>query len=83
MVQKARPCQCRCNVHWKRLSPEERIRWEAQFETVPEELTEEEKKEFMSAASVVTISSDAFFPFRDSIDHASKFDVSYIVSITW
>lgn len=59
-------------------TPEERIRWEAQFETVPEELTEEEKKEFMSTASGVTISSDAFFPFRDSIDHASKFGVSYV-----
>ena len=33
----------------------------------------------MSAASGVTISSDAFFPFRDSIDHASKYGVSYVV----
>ena len=32
----------------------------------------------MSTASGVTISSDAFFPFRDSIDHASKFGVSYV-----
>jgi phosphoribosylaminoimidazolecarboxamide formyltransferase/IMP cyclohydrolase len=61
------------------LTPEERIRWEAQFETVPEPLTSEEKKEFMDASSGVTISSDAFFPFRDSIDHASKYGVSYVV----
>lgn len=61
------------------LTPEERIRWEAQFETVPEPLTTEEKKEFMDASSGVTISSDAFFPFRDSIDHASKYGVSYVV----
>jgi phosphoribosylaminoimidazolecarboxamide formyltransferase/IMP cyclohydrolase len=26
----------------------------------------------------VSISSDAFFPFRDSIDHASKVGVQYI-----
>jgi len=58
---------------------EERTRWEAQFEVVPEELTMSEKKEFMAKASGVTISSDAFFPFRDSIDHASKFGVSYVV----
>mmetsp|Transcript_6660 Transcript_6660/g.10115 ORF Transcript_6660/g.10115 Transcript_6660/m.10115 type:complete len:615 (+) Transcript_6660:128-1972(+) len=60
-------------------TPEEKIRWEAQFETVPEPLTAEEKKQFMDASSGVTISSDAFFPFRDSIDHASKYGVSYVV----
>ncbi len=60
-------------------TPEEKIRWEAQFDTVPEALTESEKKEFMDAADGVTISSDAFFPFRDSIDHASKYGVSYVV----
>ena len=57
---------------------EERTRWEAQFETIPEPLTAEEKDEFMKKASGVTISSDAFFPFRDSIDHASKLGVSYV-----
>mmetsp|Transcript_14311 Transcript_14311/g.20428 ORF Transcript_14311/g.20428 Transcript_14311/m.20428 type:complete len:632 (-) Transcript_14311:156-2051(-) len=59
-------------------TPEERVRWEAQFVTVPEELLEKEKEEFMKCATGVTISSDAFFPFRDSIDHASKYGVSYI-----
>ena len=57
---------------------EERARWEAQFEAVPEPLTEAEKDEFMKKATGVTISSDAFFPFRDSIDHASKVGVSYV-----
>lgn len=61
------------------LTPEERIRWEVQFEEVPEPLTTEEKNEFMKKAEGITISSDAFFPFRDSIDHASKYGVSYIV----
>jgi len=59
-------------------TPEERTRWEAQFEVVPEALSEEEKDEFMKQATGVTISSDAFFPFRDSIDHASKVGVSYV-----
>ena len=57
---------------------EERVRWEAQFSEVPEPLTEEEKDAFMATASEVTISSDAFFPFRDSIDFASKMGVSYV-----
>ena len=60
-------------------TPEEKIRWVAQFEEVPEPLTTSEKDEFMKAATGITISSDAFFPFRDSIDHASKFGVSYVV----
>eukprot|EP00560_Eucampia_antarctica_P007158 CAMPEP_0197824544 /NCGR_PEP_ID=MMETSP1437-20131217/1758_1 /TAXON_ID=49252 ORGANISM="Eucampia antarctica, Strain CCMP1452" /NCGR_SAMPLE_ID=MMETSP1437 /ASSEMBLY_ACC=CAM_ASM_001096 /LENGTH=614 /DNA_ID=CAMNT_0043424203 /DNA_START=63 /DNA_END=1907 /DNA_ORIENTATION=- len=59
-------------------TPEEKIRWEAQFSAVPEPLSEDEKSLFMSAADGVTLSSDAFFPFRDSIDHASKFGVSYV-----
>ncbi|EED92472.1 probable bifunctional purine synthesis protein [Thalassiosira pseudonana CCMP1335] len=57
---------------------EERTRWESQFETIPEPLTQEEKDDFMKQATGVTISSDAFFPFRDSIDHASKVGVSYV-----
>ena len=58
---------------------EEKTRWEAQFESVPEPLTVEEKESFMKTASGVTISSDAFFPFRDGIDHASKYGVSFVV----
>jgi hypothetical protein len=57
---------------------EEKVRWEEQFTTVPEPLTESEKDEFMKQAQGVAISSDAFFPFRDSIDHASKLGVSYV-----
>jgi phosphoribosylaminoimidazolecarboxamide formyltransferase/IMP cyclohydrolase len=57
---------------------EEKVRWETQFIMVPEPLTEEEKNEFLKASSGVSISSDAFFPFRDSIDHASKIGVSYV-----
>lgn len=60
-------------------TPEEKIRWEAHFEEVPEPLTEAEKDEFMKVAGGITISSDAFFPFRDSIDHASKYGVTYVV----
>merc|ERR1712113_459457 len=62
------------------LTKEEQARWEAQFEVVPDLLTDDEKSEFMiKKANDVTIGSDAIFPFRDSIDHASKFGVSYVV----
>ena len=57
---------------------EERVRWEAQFDLVPDPLTEEEKADFMKESTGISISSDAFFPFRDSIDHASKLGVSYV-----
>ena len=57
---------------------EEKIRWLEQFSEVPEPLTAEEKDAFMAQASGIAISSDAFFPFRDSIDHASKLGVSYV-----
>jgi len=59
-------------------TPEERLRWEAQFDQIPLPLTDEEKSCYMQEASGVTLGSDAFFPFRDSIDHASKFGVSYV-----
>ena len=45
---------------------------------MPEALTAEEKDEFLKTSTGVSLSSDAFFPFRDSIDHASKLGVSYV-----
>lgn len=52
--------------------------WEAQLEEIPAPLTNEEKKEFLSGLKGVTLSSDAFFPFPDNIDHASMRGVSFI-----
>ena len=60
-------------------TPEERTRWEANFDSIPPPLTDAAKSEYMSALSGVILSSDAFFPFRDGIDHASKVGVSYVV----
>merc|ERR1712178_425349 len=36
------------------------------------------KGEFVRALDDVSISSDAFFPFRDSIDHATKLGVKFV-----
>jgi len=46
----------------------------------PAPLTEAEKQDWIKELKNVTLSSDAFFPFRDNIDRASQSGVSYIVS---
>jgi len=59
---------------------EELTQWETLFRVIPDPLTKEEKDTFMETeASGVTLGSDAFFPFRDSIDHASRYGVSHVV----
>lgn len=42
--------------------------WGEFFTTQPEPLTDAEKNSFLKTLTGVSISSDAFFPFRDSID---------------
>jgi len=49
------------------------------FEEVPAALNEEEKIAFMKTLKGVSISSDAFFPFRDNIDACARFGVEYVV----
>jgi phosphoribosylaminoimidazolecarboxamide formyltransferase/IMP cyclohydrolase len=56
----------------------ERVQWEKNFAEVPQPLTEEEKADFLKGLDGVAISSDAFFPFRDSIDHASRLGVKFV-----
>lgn len=52
--------------------------WKTLFEEVPEPLTAEEKDEFIKTMKGVSLCSDAFFPFRDNIDQASKYGVKYV-----
>jgi len=52
--------------------------WQTLFSTKPEELTRAEKKEYLSTISGVALGSDAFFPFGDNIERASKSGVSYV-----
>jgi len=56
----------------------EREQWEKNFDNAPEALSEEEKAAYLKELDGVTISSDAFFPFRDSIDHAVKLGVKFV-----
>ena len=52
--------------------------WKTLFEVVREPLTQAEKDEFIKTMHDVALVSDAFFPFRDNIDQASKYGVKYI-----
>jgi phosphoribosylaminoimidazolecarboxamide formyltransferase/IMP cyclohydrolase len=57
---------------------EERF-WKESFDSAPERLTKEEKRRWLDTLTGVSLGSDAFFPFRDSIDRAAKSGVSYVV----
>jgi phosphoribosylaminoimidazolecarboxamide formyltransferase/IMP cyclohydrolase len=61
------------------LTPDEEERWKANFEKVPAKLSAEQKREWVDSFSDVALASDAFFPFRDNIDRASRSGVRYII----
>jgi len=56
----------------------ERVQWEQLFSSTPAMLTPEEKAEFLGGLTGVALASDAFFPFRDSIDYAARLGVKYV-----
>ncbi len=49
------------------------------FTSMPARPGREQKREWLSSVSGVSMSSDAYFPFRDSIDRAAQSGVKYIV----
>ena len=57
----------------------ERPSWEAMFDKVPPQLTEQEKNDWLQQLNNVAVSSDAFFPFRDNIDRAYRSGAKYII----
>ncbi|NLY96744.1 MAG: phosphoribosylaminoimidazolecarboxamide formyltransferase [Clostridiaceae bacterium] len=61
------------------ITEQENEYWETMFEKVPERLTYEEKRMWLSQFTDVVLGSDAFFPFRDNIDRASRSGVKYVV----
>jgi phosphoribosylaminoimidazolecarboxamide formyltransferase/IMP cyclohydrolase len=62
------------------LSPAELAYWEEYyFKQVPQRLLPEEKRAWLDGLTGVCLASDAFFPFRDSIDRASQSGVKYVV----
>jgi phosphoribosylaminoimidazolecarboxamide formyltransferase/IMP cyclohydrolase len=61
------------------LTPVERAGWESCFEEVPPRLSREEKREWLNKLEGVSYASDAFLPFRDNLDRASRSGVKYVV----
>ena len=52
--------------------------WQQFFTTRPEVLTREEKQQWISQNTKVSLGSDAFFPFGDNIERAHKSGVEFI-----
>lgn len=53
-------------------------KWQKYFYEKPEPFTKEEQKAYLATISGVAMGSDAFFPFGDNIERASKSGVTYI-----
>jgi phosphoribosylaminoimidazolecarboxamide formyltransferase / IMP cyclohydrolase len=60
------------------LTPAEEAAWRAGFSAPPLRLTAAEKRAWLDQQEGVALASDAFFPFRDSIDRASQSGVRYV-----
>ena len=67
------------------VTPNEKADWNNIFAQTPRQLTPDEKREWLSKLDSacptpeVTLGSDAFFPFRDSIDRAAVSGVKYVL----
>ena len=57
----------------------EKKNWENVFTEIPNQLTAEERRAWLDGLTDVVLGSDAFFPFRDSIDRAAKSGVKYVL----
>jgi len=57
----------------------EKANWKNVFTESPRQLTVEERREWLDGMSDVVLGSDAFFPFRDSIDRAVRSGVKYVL----
>lgn len=61
------------------VTPNEKSAWNEIFAQTPRQLPPDEKHEWLSKLDSVTCGSDAFFPFRDSIDRAATSGVRYVL----
>jgi len=64
---------------WDELSEAETAAMLAQLDEKPEPLSREEREAWIRKYDRICMSSDAFFPFRDSIDRASRTNVQYVL----
>ncbi len=61
------------------VTPAEKAGWKDIFAEMPRPLTADEKRDWLKGMSGIVLGSDAFFPFRDSIDRASQSGVRYVL----
>ena len=61
------------------LSGPEEAAWRECFREVPARLSARDRREWLDDVRGVALSSDAFFPFRDNIDRASRSGVEHVV----
>lgn len=57
----------------------EKANWKNVFTEIPEQLSAEETRVWLNGLNGVTLGSDAFFPFRDSIDRAAQTGVKIVL----
>lgn len=57
----------------------EKQNWKNVFTEIPNQLSAAERRAWLDGLTDVTLGSDAFFPFRDSIDRAAKSGVKYVL----
>ncbi|MGD0751595.1 MAG: phosphoribosylaminoimidazolecarboxamide formyltransferase [Anaerolineales bacterium] len=57
----------------------EKAAWDEVFTEIPVQLTHNEKRAWLNGLTGVVLGSDAFFPFRDSIDRAALSGVKYVL----
>ena len=61
------------------VTPNERAGWGDVFREIPQQLSPEEKRAWLDQLQDVVLGSDAFFPFRDSIDRAVLTGTKYVL----
>jgi phosphoribosylaminoimidazolecarboxamide formyltransferase / IMP cyclohydrolase len=61
------------------VTDEEKKNWSNVFTQIPDQFTAEERRDWLEDLTDVVLGSDAFFPFRDSIDRAAKSGVKYVL----
>jgi len=57
----------------------EKAAWSKSFTEIPPQLAAAERRAWLNTLKGVTLGSDAFFPFRDSIDRAAMSGVKYVL----
>ncbi len=66
-------------LFWDSLSAREEAMMLEGFTERPDPISKQEKAQWINTFTGITLASDAFIPFRDNIDRASRTNVQYII----